>query len=102
MDESSVVYTGMVIKRMVDGEAQDLGELKRDVARRIEMIGKLNDRRMEYITAGDGESLLRLAEEYEKKKMPTMANIVRKEAEQWTKSRRQTSRRQKAESRVSG
>lgn len=84
MDERNAVYTGMVIKRMVDGEAQDLGELKRDVQRRIEMICKLNDRRMAYVAAGDGESLLVLAEEYAKKKMPTMANIVRKEAEQWT------------------
>jgi len=84
MDEGQAVYTGMVIKRMVDGEAQDQSELKKDVQRRIEMIGKLNDRRMAYITAGDGESLLRLAEEYAKKKMPRMARIVRKEAEQWT------------------
>lgn len=99
MDESQAVYTGMKIVRMVDGEAQDLSELKKDVQRRVEMIGKLNDRRMAYVAAGDGESLLRLAEEYKSKKMPVMANIVRKEAERWTVSRRQTSRRRKAESR---
>lgn len=64
------------------------GEIKPAIMRRIEMIGKLNDRRLAYMAAGDGESLLRLADEYEEKKMPVMANIVRKEAEPWTVTRK--------------
>jgi len=80
MDESQAVYTGMKIVRMVDGEVQDLSELKKDVQRRIEMIGKMNDRWMEYRETQDKESMLRLADEYERKKMRTMARIVRKEA----------------------
>lgn len=80
MDESQAVYTGMKIVRMVDGEVQDLSELKKDVQRRIEMIGKMNDRWMEYRATKDKESMLRLAEEYEKKKMRVMARIIRKEA----------------------
>ena len=71
------------------------GEIQPSVMKRIEMIGKLNDRWLEYRTAGDGESLLRLAEEYAKKKMPVMANIVRKEAAecQTEQSRSQTADR---------
>ena len=71
------------------------GEIQPSVMKRIEMIGKLNDRWLEYRTAGDGESLLRLAEEYAKKKMPLMANIVRKEAAecQTEQSRSQTADR---------
>lgn len=65
---------------MVDGEVQDLSELKKDVQRRIEMLGKLNDRWMEYRETQDKESMLRLASEYEDKKMRVMARIIRKEA----------------------
>ena len=59
------------------------GEIQPSVMKRIEMIGKLNDRRLAYAATGDGESLLMLAEKYAKKKMPVMANIVRKEAVKW-------------------
>lgn len=83
MDEKQAVYTGMQITRHIDGEVQKLHELKPDVQRRIEMIGQLNDRRMEYLAAGDCESLLGLAEEYARKKMPAMARMIRKEAEGW-------------------
>ena len=69
------------------------GEIQPSVMKRIEMIGKLNDRREEYLAAGDGESLLRLAEEYAKKKMPMMANIVRKEAVEWQESQSRTADR---------
>jgi len=47
--------------------------------RRIEMIGKLNDRRVKALAAGDRLELLRLAEEYETHNMPTMAWILRDE-----------------------
>ena len=63
-----------------DGVAFGPEKLKPDVMRRIEALGVLNDRRVAYVAAGDGESLLRLADEYEAKKMPVMAESVRKEA----------------------
>ncbi len=72
---------GMVITRNVDGERVTMG-LKPDVLKRIEMIGKLNDRRERYKVAGDWESLLKLADEYEAKHMSTMAGMCRKEAEE--------------------
>jgi hypothetical protein len=40
----------------------------------------MNDRRLKYVAAGDAESLLKLADEYEKRKMPKMAKEIRKEA----------------------
>lgn len=63
-----------------DGVAFAAERLKPGVARRIEELGKMNDRREAYAAAGDGESLLALAEEYEEKRMPVMAEEVRKEA----------------------
>jgi hypothetical protein len=55
-------------------------KLKPDIARRVEMLGKLNDRRVRAMAAGDDRALLKLAAEYEKKKMPSMANWVRQYA----------------------
>ena len=55
------------------------GRLKPGIVRRIEMIGKLNDRRVKALAAGDRLELLRLAEEYETHNMPTMAWILRDE-----------------------
>lgn len=55
------------------------GGLNAAIMRRIEMLGKMNDKRLRYVDAVDGESLLRLADEYERKKMKTMARMIRKE-----------------------
>ena len=63
-----------------DGVAFDDTKIKPEIMRRIEALGVLNDRRVAYVAAGDGESLLKLADEYEAKKMPVMAETVRKEA----------------------
>jgi hypothetical protein len=51
------------------------------MARRIEQLGQLNDRRVKYTAAGDRESLLKLADEYAKRRMTTMAAEIRREAE---------------------
>jgi hypothetical protein len=63
-----------------DGVQFGYEKLKPGVARRIEELGKMNDRRLKYVAAGDAESLLKLADEYEKRKMPKMAKEIRKEA----------------------
>jgi hypothetical protein len=67
-----------------DGVAFTFEKLKPAVERRIEELGVLNDRRVAYVAAGDGESLLQLADEYDKRKMPVMAETVRKEAYEFT------------------
>lgn len=63
-----------------DGVGFEDTKLKPAIMRRIEELGKLNDRRVAYRAAGDGESLLKLADEYDAKRMPVMAESVRKEA----------------------
>jgi hypothetical protein len=57
------------------------GELKQAILKRIERLGKMNDRRMKYIVAGDRMGLIDLAEEYEAR-MPRMAVEIRKEAQE--------------------
>lgn len=63
-----------------DGVQFGYEKLKPGVARRIEMLGKMNDRRVAMKGLGDWKGLLQLAEEYEAKKMPKMAAEIRKEA----------------------
>lgn len=63
-----------------DGVAFEFEKIKPEVMKRIEALGVLNDRRVAYVAAGDWMSLLQLADEYEAKKMPVMAEAVRKEA----------------------
>jgi hypothetical protein len=70
----------MILIRNVDGERVRLDAVKPAVLKRIEMLGKLNDRREMYKVAGDWESLAKLADEYEEKHMPNMAGVIRKEA----------------------
>jgi hypothetical protein len=41
---------GMILKRNVDGEAQRLDAIKPAVIKRIEKLGKMNDRRERYKT----------------------------------------------------
>lgn len=63
-----------------DGVAFEFEKIKPAVMSRIEALGLLNDRRLAYKGDGDWVSLLRLADEYEEKRMPVMAEAVRKEA----------------------
>jgi hypothetical protein len=69
-----------------DGVAPFLtGEIKPAVARRIERIGKMNDRVEAAITAHDRISLLKIAEEYEnfgRYGMPHMAERIRLKAQE--------------------
>jgi len=65
-----------------DGEIEHLDRLKPEYYERIEMIGRLNDRRESLKTAGDWVGLLKLADEYEEKFMPTMAAAIRSEAKE--------------------
>lgn len=74
MRDELAVYTG-----------QRLDKLKPCIISRIEMLGKMNDRRRVCLAAGNREQLLALAREYKAKKMPRMAKVVRREAEQWKK-----------------
>lgn len=57
------------------------GELKQAIIKRIERLGRMNDKRMKYMVAGDRMGLIDLAEEYEAK-MPRMAVEIRKEAQE--------------------
>lgn len=72
----------MVYEKTLEGGGVSFmpGEIQPAIRRRIEMLGKMNDRRLGYVAAGDWESLLELAAEYEAKKMPRMAAEIRKEA----------------------
>lgn len=63
-----------------DGVQFNFEKLKPGEARRIEELGRMNDRRVAMKGCGDWEGLLKLAEEYEAKKMPKMAAEIRKEA----------------------
>jgi hypothetical protein len=54
--------------------------IKPEVMRRIEALGRMNDRRLALVSAGDGLGLLELAAEYEAKGMPRVAAEIRKEA----------------------
>lgn len=63
-----------------DGVAFGVEKIKPGIMKRIDALGLMNDRRTEYVAAGDVESLLKLAQEYEAKKMPVMAEAVRQEA----------------------
>lgn len=73
-----------------DGVAFEHEKIKPDIMRRIEALGVMNDRRVAYVAARDGESLLRLAKEYDAKKMPVMAETVRKEAYEFGISKSET------------
>lgn len=68
-------------------------KLKPDEARRVERLGKLNDRRKQASAAGDARTLLKIAEKYEKLGKhggcPRMANALRIEAEHIQKGRMQ-------------
>ncbi len=56
-------------------------KLPKGVARRIEELGKLNDRRLACRSARDKYGLLELAACYAEKDMPLMAAEITKEAE---------------------
>ena len=73
---------GKVYTRVEAGEGIgfEYAKLKPDMAQRIEALGVLNDRRVMYAAAGDWMSLLALADEYELKRMPIMAEQIRKDA----------------------
>ena len=77
-----------------DGEIEHLDRLKPEYYQRIEMLGKLNDRRESLKTAGDWAGLIVLADEYEKKSMPTMAAAIRSEAKEKLYGRYDTSESQ--------
>jgi len=49
--------------------------------RRIEMLGRLNDRRLKYMAKGYGRGLARLSAEYRRVGVRDMANRVRIDAE---------------------
>jgi hypothetical protein len=66
-----------------DGVPALRGEIKPEVLKRIERLGKMNDRRMKLTAAGDRMGLLNLADEYENLGhygLPTMAREIRYEA----------------------
>lgn len=54
---------------------------KASEAKRIEMLGSMNDRRLRARGAGDKQALLELAAEYALIKCPNMANQITIEAE---------------------
>ena len=67
-----------------DGVQFSYEGLKPAVARRIEVLGKMNDRRVAMRGCGDVDGLLVLAAEYEAMKMPKMAAEIRKEAYEYS------------------
>jgi len=69
-----------------DGVAFESTKIKPEIMRRIEALGKMNDRREAYKAAGDWMSLVQLADEYEAKKMLKMAESVRLEAYEFRKA----------------
>lgn len=79
---------GMTITRMVEGEIVTLGTLKPDIMRRIKRIARMDSRRLKYIGERNRTQLLRLATEYEKMHMPTMAGKCRKQAREIRTTRR--------------
>lgn len=58
------------------------GQPNKAEMKRIEMLGKMNDRRNYHLAHRKPRGLLLLAREYEKIKCPTLANQVRLEARQ--------------------
>lgn len=82
MKSEDVVYTGMKITKMFDGEVQRMDAIKPCILKRIEALGEMNDRWRACRAAGDRGDLLTLAREYEAMKMPRMAKAVRREAEE--------------------
>jgi hypothetical protein len=74
---------GLAINRIIGGELVRMDHLDADIATRCEMLGKMNDRWMEYRSARNGQGLLKLSEEYEKKSMFVLAKIIRQEANQY-------------------
>lgn len=75
------VGQGMIITRNIEGETRRLDAIEPSMLERIELLGELNDRRERYKVAGDWESLLKLADEYEVRFMVGMAAMIRREAE---------------------
>jgi len=71
----------MIITRNIEGKAKRLDALSPSMLDRIEMLGEMNDRRERYKVAGDWESLLKLADEYEARLVPSVAAMIRREAE---------------------
>lgn len=57
-------------------------KIPKDVAKRIEVLGRMNDRRNQYRNNRMKDELMKLAMEYRRKGMMTMALEVRKEAEE--------------------
>jgi hypothetical protein len=63
-----------------EGVAFGNAPLPKKTMDKIEMLGKLNDRRNKYLGKRSKAGLLRLACEYERMKMPMMAAWIRAEA----------------------
>jgi hypothetical protein len=72
----------MIITRNFEGETRRLDAIEPSMLERIEQLGELNDRRERYKVAGDWESLLKLADEYEQRLVVGMAAMIRREAEE--------------------
>lgn len=79
MKPDNIDYT--YVTRMIDGEATRMDKIKPHVMERIEALGRMNDRRQAYLSAGDREGLLALAREYEAMRMQRMAKKLRIEAD---------------------
>lgn len=56
-------------------------ETNRTITTRVEMLGKLNDRRVQALTAGNRNALMELAAEYSELNCPRMVNEIVAEAE---------------------
>lgn len=70
------------VTRMVDGQPVVMETIKPEIKKRIEALGKLNDRYNEYKTMGNWSSVLKLSEEYKMLGMIVQAAKIRQEAEE--------------------
>lgn len=87
-DHAKFFGEGMTITRMgAEGEIVTLETLKPDVMDRIKRIARMEERRLKYNGERNQTQLLRLATEYEKMHMSTMAGRCRKEARNYETTR---------------